>query len=108
MNKVDIDALRRAAEAATDGEWFTEIGGIYNTTRSYMVTPTGDSPQDRDDAEFIAAANPTVVLELLTTIDKQRLALSRGWNLHQYQYGNAQDEWAENAGDGTADGRWIR
>ena len=62
--------LKRLAEAATPGPWFTETGGIYNATRGYMITPTGDSDQDRTDAAFIAAANPLAVLALLDRIDE--------------------------------------
>ena len=79
MSNADLVALRHAVERTTHGIW-------------------------KDDA----VVNSTVVLDLLDTIDKQRLALSRGWTLAQYEYADSHDEWAENAGDGTADGRWIR
>lgn len=64
---IDLDALEAALYQATSGEWFTETDGIYNATRSYLITPTGDSPQDRTDAEAIVAvrnAGPDLIAEL--------------------------------------------
>jgi hypothetical protein len=54
-----------------------------------------------------AVWSDAVVIKLFETIDKQRLALSRGWTLWQYEYADAHDLWADNAGDGTADERWT-
>jgi hypothetical protein len=67
MNTSEEQAI---AEAATNGPWFTESGGIYNAGRSYMVVPIGDSDQDRTDATFIATFNPSRVKELLAERDQ--------------------------------------
>ena len=40
----------------TPTPWFCENDGIYNAARSYLITPTGDSDQDRADAAHIVAA----------------------------------------------------
>lgn len=49
-----VDALEAADKARTPGPWCTELVGVMNAPRSYIVTPTGDSDQDRTDARFIA------------------------------------------------------
>lgn len=61
--------IQARLEAATPGPWFRESDGVYNATRSYLVTPTGDSWQDTVDAEFIANA-PADVAWLLAEVDR--------------------------------------
>ena len=69
----ELEAIRARVEAATPGEWFTESDGIYNASRSYLVTPTGDSDQDRADAGFIAHARSDVpaLLELVAALSTE-------------------------------------
>ena len=71
----ELEAIRARVEAATPGEWFTESDGIYiyNASRSYLVTPTGDSDQDRADADFIAHARSDVpaLLELVAALSTE-------------------------------------
>ena len=81
MSDFDLDAFRRRVET----------GG----------------PLNRSPGTYYPFSQPTL-LGLLDTIDKQRLALKRGWTLAQYEYADAHDLWAANAGDGTADERWTR
>lgn len=62
------EEIRDALEGSTPGPWFTEAGGIYNATRSYLVVPTGDSEQDRADAALIAAA-PSLLARAADALD---------------------------------------
>lgn len=69
---IDLDALQAAAEAATPGPWTADCCSSAN-----MVYGPSDSigvDAVRADAVFIAAANPAVILELLTA---HRDALAR-------------------------------
>ncbi|MCV5780714.1 ead/Ea22-like family protein [Escherichia coli] len=97
MNKIDYQALREAAEKATCGEWSLEYGEgrfdgddalIHREVVGYLpiCRIEGAHPEsgfDEDfqmeqqaNAEFIAAANPATVLELLDELEaaKKRIA----------------------------------
>lgn len=63
-----IEQIRKELDAATPGPWFTELDGVYNANRMYLVTPTGDSDQDRADATLIAHA-PTYLAALLDVVE---------------------------------------
>ncbi len=97
MNKIDYQALREAAEKATCGEWSLEYGEgrfdgddalIHREVVGYLpiCRIEGAHPEsgfDEDfqmeqqaNAEFITAANPATVLELLDELEaaKKRIA----------------------------------
>ncbi|HCD7648914.1 TPA: ead/Ea22-like family protein [Escherichia coli] len=97
MNKIDYQALREAAEKATCGVWSLEYGEerfdagdalIHREVVGYLpiCRIEGAHPEsgfDEDfqmeqqaNAEFIAAANPATVLELLDELEaaKKRIA----------------------------------
>lgn len=63
----------------------------------------GDIAQKRADHE-------TALMNELDAVrierDQLRVALGRRWDVGQYEYARDHDEWAAQAGDGTADGRW--
>ena len=65
----------------TPTPWFCENDGIYNAARSYLITPTGDSDQDRADAAHIVAA--------VNEIDSLRAARIRAEE--------ERDKWEKNA-----------
>jgi hypothetical protein len=67
---IDLDELEQLARAATPGPW----DGTISTSRVRYLGPRQDTVEHGDyiascthapDAEFIAAANPAVVLELV-------------------------------------------
>lgn len=71
---VDIEALKRVAEAATPGPWH------YTGTETDTISPLDEGApyicadvQDDDDASFIAAANPAVVLALVAALEQTML-----------------------------------
>ncbi|MFL7585917.1 ead/Ea22-like family protein [Escherichia coli] len=97
MSKIDYQALRAKAEKATCGEWSLEYGEsrfdgddalIHREAAGYLpiCRIEGAHPEsgfDEDfqieqqaNAEFIAAANPATVLELLDELEaaKKRIA----------------------------------
>ncbi|HHQ8575820.1 TPA: ead/Ea22-like family protein, partial [Escherichia coli] len=97
MSKIDYQALREAAEKATCGEWSLEYGKgrfngddalIHREVAGYIpiCRIEGAHPEsgfDEDfqmeqqaNAEFITAANPATVLELLDELEaaKKRIA----------------------------------
>lgn len=74
MNASDRDLLRSLAEKATPGPWTKEPDecGIYAKVVDDGVDEFFEfiaSPVDDDNTEFIAAANPAVILSLLTALD---------------------------------------
>ena len=69
----DIAELRRLAEAATPGPWSTAAFQlVIDAARRIDVGMCGH----RDDAAFIAAANPAAVLALLDDADALRAELA--------------------------------
>lgn len=81
---VDLHKLEAAAKAATPGawKWFqVEDGGArVNPADGGLVIAKLDirepfSPQQNADAEFIATANPAVVLELIAEVHRQNLVI---------------------------------
>lgn len=66
----DLDALEAAARAATPDEWI--VAALEDTwmvtTRHGPVVFTGAHDQGEADAQFIAAANPIKVRELVARI----------------------------------------
>lgn len=83
--RVDIEELERLAKAATSGPWHIApckpncLGSATCTcVRSPDGTPVGEkyrSPRGGADREFIAAANPTAILALLSEVKAHRAAL---------------------------------
>lgn len=87
--RVNIQELKDLAEKATPGPWWTWSGGVYSGSPE-MVTPSmirghhiticeGLDLDGEDDASgnqaFIAAANPSAVLELIAQRDELLEAL---------------------------------
>lgn len=80
---VDRKRLRELAMAATPGPWRTHSAGTSDDgvvrtirdqskmSREVAITTTGDVTDEREAAntEFIAAANPQTILELLDALD---------------------------------------
>ena len=73
---IDINSLRRLAQAATKGPWVSQ--GRYIGTPSHMsyigevrdqCGNWSDTEKSRSDAAYIAAANPTTINELLNRIE---------------------------------------
>lgn len=80
---IDLDVLQTAAEAATPGPWVRLSTRSIESDAPHMGWPivvdqlndgVGAGVIEVDDATFIAAANPAVVLELLAA---HRAALAR-------------------------------
>ncbi|MFJ3486600.1 ead/Ea22-like family protein [Pseudomonas sp. NPDC090202] len=68
---IDIKELKALAEAATPGPWgYNGNCGfrVWSTPLDCYVFDTGTQP----DAEFVAAANPAAVLELIAEIERLR------------------------------------
>jgi replication-associated recombination protein RarA len=75
---IDRDELRAKAEAATPGPWWT---GMHDGFSHTVEGPEADSHPVaqrliRPDAEYIAAASPDVVLDLLDALDAAERAAS--------------------------------
>lgn len=106
----ELRALREKAERATPGEWkaveshrrhsrFWRIEYLVTEEMDEMnagamftianVEGTNDD-EDKPNAQFIAAANPTVVLKLLNEIERLRTDLE----LHQRNYFEAHNKHA--------------
>jgi hypothetical protein len=70
MTDIDIDAIRRRADAATDGPW---TGANYRMALAGLATSTGNHAAD---AEFIAHAR-TDVPALLAEVERLRAELTQ-------------------------------
>lgn len=69
----DYTELKRLAEAATPGPWY-QHGGIMQVLNDgcETVCETFENDGDCPDAQFIAAANPTAVMALISDLDEAR------------------------------------
>ena len=71
--RMNIEELKRLAEAATPGPWSSHPNGYYGVHSSTgTICSTGEKISD---ALYIAAANPTAVLELIRQRDELLAAL---------------------------------
>ena len=80
VNGIDLEELERLAKAATSGPWkYQKLYGHNNAERGWEVIEPRDGRYFgvaemssfnnlEPDAEFIAAANPGVVLQLIECI----------------------------------------
>ena len=80
----DIDTLRKVAEAATPGEWRTWAGPRQAFLEAddaagepYVFAKGYASPRDDANLAYIAAANPTAVLDLLDRLAVAEAAVAR-------------------------------
>ena len=96
----DREELRKLAEAATPGPWWADTGATigddsdeathvwYRASRNDLYLTIGkvlDNDLDQttfEDAEFIAAANPTAVLGLLDQLDAAEAKLAAVREIH--------------------------
>jgi len=72
-NSMNIEELKRLAEAATPGPWFDDAGAI-RTNEVQYVKPIAIVYSLRNSV-FIAAANPAAILELIQQRDELLAAL---------------------------------
>ena len=96
---IDINELRRLAQAATPGPWqfwhgwvaanIDNDGGVVVAERP---TPSGGKYQAKVDAnfKFIAAANPATVIELLDRLEAAEKEIE-SWKGVAKQFGNDAD-----------------
>lgn len=79
---IDLDKLEEMAKAATPGPWVRgPYGWVYVTgADTYAVaccaTKSGPMRNSNANEDFIAAANPAAVLEMVDLIRKQEAALA--------------------------------
>lgn len=84
MSKIDYQALREAAQLATQGEW---VAFISSGTGTYAVHTPGDKRCEdvikwtgfdgQNNARYIAAFNPEVVLALLDERERNQQYIKR-------------------------------
>ena len=73
---IDLEAIKARAEAATPGPWWHEwVDGddwwaVYGQPTGDMVCPEVCTMGSPDEAAYIAAVNPAVVLGLLDEIER--------------------------------------
>lgn len=85
---IDLDTLEATAKVATPGPWNPSPGRALVVSQVDISEPvicnclSEQFAQAPKDAAFIAAANPTVVLELIAEIRKLRTELEYVSNLH--------------------------
>lgn len=70
MSDLDLGALKALAEKATPGPWVVTGGdnNLYGVDAQDDYVTLSDSTLPVSDAEFIAAANPEVVLALIERV----------------------------------------
>ena len=74
---MNIEELKRLAEAATPGPWFAAVSSNMNNSVHVSMGIICNTGKNIDDAAFIAAANPTAILELIRQRDELLAALKR-------------------------------
>ena len=82
---MNLKHLKELAEKATNGPWTLDPDEEYNNV--YYVKPMDVT--SKNDASFIAAANPATILELIKTVETMREALE----LIKTQTGTSTDIW---------------
>ncbi|WP_067198891.1 ead/Ea22-like family protein [Microbacterium sp. XT11] len=103
--KVDLDALEALAKAATPGPWVLDnsgwsrpysvpdriAGGISENDWTNVITPQdeqgGGSWSRDEDAEYIAAADPSTVLALIAELRQERERADEAWRIGAAQHG---------------------
>ena len=95
---MDIDFIRKKAEAATPGPWWATTGDAWDADgnpvpQASIETAEGCLTWDDhggevfkpEDAEYIEAVNPTAVLALVEELERLRLEVASGeMMLRQY------------------------
>lgn len=77
---IDLEDLRRKAEAATPGPWVERDKSVRDARDDNLATADSwfnVTFYEEEDAAYIAAANPTVILSLLDRIKRLEEALHR-------------------------------
>ena len=76
MSDIDLEAIKARAKAATPGPWWHEwVDGddwwaVYGQPTGDMVCPEVCTMWSSDEAAYIAAVNPAVVLGLVAEIER--------------------------------------
>lgn len=86
---MNLDELKKAAEAATPGPWkyykddnFIQSEDVRARISDWPVTRSTDvgTDQRNNNAAFIALANPTTILALLKVVDAARVSCSMNFS----------------------------
>ncbi len=105
---IDLNDLKKKAMAATPGEWVidtdeadnacesTKWVGVGNDEQFHAMCGDHDDPQSIADAEFIAAASPATVLELVERLERAERRLETSERL-AHQLIASKNLWAERA-----------
>ena len=75
----DTQRLRELASKATPDEWRAAGGFVYSDKRQIA-----DVMDDRDDAEYIAAINPSALLELLDQLEAAQRVIEAAKQVADY------------------------
>ena len=87
---MNIEKIKAAALAATQGEWDTDGFSSVGSTRNDQVnggyfTALCEGPDKLANASFIATANPSAVLELIDRLEAaERDAAQLDWVIGQF------------------------
>ena len=88
MTESELKELESKARAATPGPWVANAGCVLSEY-GYIVAKAESIPgvgslweRRRSQAEYIAAANPEVVLALIAEIRVLRAEVARVWKMH--------------------------
>lgn len=66
---IKLDELERLAKAATPGEWSNTFAHIIGGPNRRLIADLfGDEQIDHDNADYIAAANPAAILDLIAEV----------------------------------------
>lgn len=74
----DLQKLKAFARAATPGPWEADHRGVFTSDPTvgilnrvcHVTGTTGYAETEQENAKFIAAANPVVILELIERLEK--------------------------------------
>jgi len=79
---MNIEQLKKLAEQATPGEWrIEESGDMYDAYAGKLGllgnAPYSEYAPDIEDARYIVAANPQVILELIAMVERQEAQIKK-------------------------------
>ena len=83
LTPAQLEAIRKRAEAATEGKWFTDDAELYVSADGYVEVAEA---YEKADAEFIAHSREDIPA-LLAEVERLRTALIEIADIDDWDYG---------------------
>jgi len=87
LTETTFSALRAKAEAATPGPWYRCIYTVKSDNGDITLVYGGTRLRAENNAEYIAAANPTTILEICKALEDAQKVIGDTWFEHGGNFG---------------------